>query len=192
MWPVLGLILLVIVANGCSNRRIVYPGDGSLVIVDIDADVDRTPVTVQGSANQTVGDAIRKAIRYWDQAGARLRTVDQLTDTDASSVPDAVHLTVTSQLDEAAIEKGFDAFYNYDTGNIQLFLQRWATTDLTTRQWYWLVVTIAHEAGHAIGLDHVTDVNAVMYPDDTNFNSRANLAPADMTEYARVWGAKQQ
>jgi predicted Zn-dependent protease len=187
---ILGVIAMVAFgASGCDTRM-VYPGLGQLIIVDIEPNIDSFPVThPPGSiAKETVGEAVRQGIRYWDYVGVRFRTLDQLEDSDIDDVPSAPHLIVTSQ----PVDTDGDARFTFDDGKIHLFLDKLVTKNVNTQQWSWLVGTIAHEAGHAIGLDHVDDPSAVMYPHNNLKNVRNGLAPADVVEYDRVWGQPQK
>ncbi len=190
---VLALIGIVLIAAGCETQRIVFPGDGQLVVVEIDPAIDKLPVTTNEGGQLTVGAMIRKGIRYWDIAGGRLRTMDQLSLAEQAEAASAPRLVFTGDVSDAEVESDkaasvTTAQYEYGTGVVRLLLRYWKLHDLDVHWQWWWVMTLAHESGHAIGLAHVAEPNAVMFPDNTPLNARSNLAPADMAEYARVWG----
>jgi len=191
---VLALIGIVLLAAGCETHGVVFPGDGQLVIVEIDPAIDKLAVTTNEGGQLTVGTMIRKGIRYWDTAGARLRTTDQLSPAEQTETANAPRLVFTGDISDAEAESDKaanvrTAQYEPATGVVRLLLRYWKLHDLDVRWQWWWIMTLAHESGHAIGLAHVTEPNAVMYPDNTPLNARSNLAPADMAEYARVWGS---
>jgi hypothetical protein len=191
---IVGLAVLIGIVSGCNTAGIVFPGNGQLVIVDIDPAIDTLAVTTNEGGQTTVGAMIRKGIRYWDVAGARIRTLDQILPTEQAEVANAPRLLFTGDISDAEAESDKassvrTAQYEPGNGIVRLLLRYWKLHNLDVRWQWWWVMTLAHETGHAIGLAHVTEPDAVMYPDNTPLNARSNLAPADMAEWARIWGS---
>lgn len=193
----LALVLILLAGcGGCDNRRIVYPGDGRLVIVDIAPELDACMVMRSNTVPTGVGWVVRTGIRYWDTVGVRLRTPEQLNSAEAADeAPTAQHVRVHGNVAIAGTNpngqydpnKGI-AEYHFATGDVELYLENWNMQDVDAKGWNWLTATAAHEFGHAIGLDHVSDEAAVMYHARTDDNARTDLAGADVVEYHRVWG----
>ena len=194
MWFLL-IAALALFAAGCS--RVVYPGDGRLVIVEIDPALDGCPVQLEDGSATTVGQIARAGIRYWDAAGARLRTADQLTAADQAEAGAAPRLRISG---DSCQEAGADVTYGTGgsviapagvaeymllEGVIRLHLRRWAVQHLSRGGLVGIATTIAHETGHALGLNHVPEADAIMCA--TAAAARDDLALADFREFARVW-----
>ncbi len=194
--PYLLLLLgtIAVFAVGCANYsvdRIVYPGNGETVIVDIDPELDACPLTLADGTSTTVGAAIRFGIRYWDATGACLRTADQLTHEKVGANARRLHVWSNDSAHDAGTNVATHgeqlAAYRHNYGDVEVHLSRLQTQGLSDFYWTQFVVTFAHETGHALGLDHVTDTDAVMYPNATRGNARDDLADADLKEFTRVW-----
>lgn len=177
MWllPALLLIPLVLLVTGCS--RVVYPGDGRLVIVEIDPELEETKVN-----GYPLGTIIRNGIRYWDTAGARLRTRDQLSDQELRDIDNAPRLRVRGNRGVVGsnLSREHVAFYHPDSGDIEIFLDGWHSNESLAKQ----IGIVAHEVGHAIGLNHVADTDSIMSAPPS---SRRDLSDSDLQEHARVW-----
>lgn len=193
------MLVLIAGCGGCGNR-IVYPGAEQLVVVDVAPELEQCPVVlsaipnVRSTMSTTVGNAVRDGIRYWDLVGAHLRTSDQLSPEEQANAAAAEHIRVhgdCSQLGTEAEKQYVSgtmlAEYHFSTGDIELYLRYWSVNYIDEKGWQWATMKMAHEAGHAIGLDHVSEPDAVMYPSNTDENARADLAAADVSEYDRVW-----
>lgn len=180
--------LLLLLLAGCG--RVVYPGNGHLILVEFDTDLDLCPITVGRDVPTTAGVLFRTGLRYWDAAGVRLRTEDQLLPSEYTEMANAPKLRVRGDTCKSAETKIAErtkntlAQYNDEKGDIQIFLRYWPITRLTPLGVEWFSSFMAHEAGHAIGLDHVAETNAIM---NAVVGLRSDLSDADLQEHARVW-----
>lgn len=191
-WLLVGVVALAAVVAGCSPSRVIYPGDGRLVIVDIDPALDACPLRRDNGTVTTFGAAVRAGLQYWNAVGVRLRTPNELLLSEADEAKKAPRLRVFGDPEIAGRDWDKNdgtqriAQYNY-AGTVQLFTRFWTVTQIDDRYWMEITSTIAHEFGHAIGLEHVSEKEAVMYYEALPENARDDLADADMREHARVW-----
>ena len=172
MWPVLFLAVAVVFFAGCARK--VYPGDGRLVVVEIAPELDACPLL-----GSTVGEAVRQGIAMWDEAGARLRTVDKLQPEEQNEAEHAPRLPVHGTCPSAQYDPTAE-WGEYENTSGEIVLHNW----LPDTRWIVATSLVAHEAGHAIGLDHVPDPTAIMHADAAE---RADLSDADLREHAMVW-----
>ncbi len=178
------LLFLSLFLTGCFK---VYPGDGTLVIVDIDRDLDTCYVRTSTSSD-TLGTIIRHGIRLWDVAGTRLRTEDQLIDDERGENESAPRLRIRgdacSEIEADVVRVGNGIITpspvgQYD-GDVHLFIRRWPLDNQLS-----LIATVAHEVGHAIGLDHVRGQGiAVM---NESAAPLEEIGESDLREHRRVW-----
>lgn len=167
------LLLLTLACVGCGPQ---IPGDGHLVIFDIDNAFSRTPTITDtiGTPHSEL-EALRMGIHLWNPLGANFKLADEVSPTD-NSAPFAVHFGV--HRDSATIAAsgvcwpglGYLTIYadhiESDVGNAYNFL----------------VTTTAHEVGHALGLQHVGE-EAVMNPAD--FDNQ--LTGSDTAQFHALW-----
>lgn len=147
--------LVVVVAVGGGGCRPSVPGDGRLVLVRVERSLATLPVQVvrdDGAlVTASLAPYVADGMRYWDVVGARLRTVAQATATDG---PVAAELDVVA---DSALERACDgapAFYSALDGAVHVDREQ-----LCARGDAWypeveLRALFAHEAGHALGLEH--------------------------------------
>jgi hypothetical protein len=157
---VAAIVLALVSAAGC--RRTV-PGDGRLVLVRVDAALAALPVQVvldDGTlATASLEPYVARGVRYWDAVGARLRTVAQRTPTDGPVAAD-LGIVADSALDRAL--DGAPAFYSELDGAVHVDrAQLRAQADIYYPE-VELAALFAHEAGHALGLEHERAGSGVM------------------------------
>lgn len=94
------------------------------------------------------------------------------------------------------VESGHEPDCRFDQGNIWLGSSNWRRVSIRTVCWpladtssaqaEGMRITVTHEFGHALGLSHVNDPDAVMWP-ESKWGVNAFTA-ADRMEFLRVWG----
>jgi hypothetical protein len=187
------VIALFATIGGCSGcRPVVYPGDGRLVVVDVDPELDGCWLSLADGKSLAVGSVVRRGIRYWDAAGARTRANDHAVDAGVETA--APHLRIRGDCSDAGLAANQNADptistaqYEPANGNIELFLRYWVVRDVDEETLTSMCSTVAHEAGHAIGLDHVPEIDAVMSARRWWGHARIELSAADRGEWERVW-----
>jgi hypothetical protein len=163
--------------SGC--HRIVYPGNGPLVVVTLDDDFYNHYI-LEGAKQYQEAGLIAEGIRVWDACGAHLRMMEQLTNDEKLVADAAPHLHFNySDFDPTLWGSTMAGDYVSWNGQITLYSWAMAEFDKTT-----LIEEAAHESGHAIGLNHVPDSNAIMF---WQLHYSDKLEAADFAEHARVW-----
>ena len=176
------IIFIACLTCGCAAR---IPGDGRLVLVTADETLANTTYPFKdanGNAGTIrVGDALRKGVHYWDALGAKLRTAEDITPEDGEPVA-TLHYKVASALDELFV--GADSWYSTVDGDVHIPIDRLGVRD-TQEGFTDLTVTadLAHEAGHALGLMHISDTSALMY---RAASWRDDLSASDKVEFCKT------
>jgi hypothetical protein len=167
--------LWLIALAACGGCVTYYPGDGHLVIVELDPAFSEHVVQDSGGMMWTEAEAIGQGIRFWDSVGAHLRTRAQLTLDDNLQAQSAPVLQVFRNDAIIGNEAGD---YEPMGGIINLYSISLATVAPVVRD------AAAHETGHAMGLGHVNEAAAVMYyythPSD-------GIKDGDCSEFRSHW-----
>jgi hypothetical protein len=155
-----GVVLaLCIVCIGCRQQ---IPGDGRPVLVTVDESLASLPVQVVRAdgtqASATLMPYVARGVRYWDAVGARLRVADDWLPGDGIAAE--LRIVPASALDHAL--DGAPAFYSELDGAVHVDLAQLRARGGIYFPEVELRALFAHEAGHALGLDHVPHCKGVM------------------------------
>ncbi len=152
-------VIVLLASAGCGQR---LPGDGRLVRVTVEPALASTMVQVLRAdgtpATTALGAYITRGVHYWDAAGARLRTADELA-PDAPIAAE-LHVVADSALDRAL--DGAPAFYSELDGAVHVAVDELRARGDTYYPEVEFAALFAHEAGHALGLAHERPCTAVM------------------------------
>ncbi len=160
------VLAFALVCSACIR----FPGN-DLVIVQIEESI---------KSNAEAVSSIKEGIRQWDAVGARFRTLDQVLPDEVDKARYAPALRFTGDYNEADPDEA--AYYERGLGIINLHLFFWDKQPKDA-----LIHLVAHEIGHSMGLQHLTEPEAIM-----NHNTTLNLTltESDINEYYRVWGSQ--
>lgn len=171
------LWLLLALSSGCLRY---YPGDGQLVLVTLDDAFYRNSITDTDGTQHVEADDIEQGLLWWNVVGARLRTKNQIELTDLLQIDKAPRLHISRSDTQTSLIGGGEAG-QYDSLTGEVTLYAWAVIELDQAQ---LRCAAAHEVGHAMGLQHVADPEAVMY---YALADRTGINDSDIAEFTKYW-----
>ena len=168
-------LVLVCALAGCegyATKQI--PGDGHLVIIDIESGFGGRLITDASGNARTEMEAVRRALHVWDALGAQLRAPDEVSADVAARAPHfGVHRSVVHW--ESAGGVCWPGL-----GYADIYAETIEETSFPNFEA--VESTVAHELGHAMGLEHVSG-DGVMRPSD----EAVATTDADAAEFARVY-----
>jgi hypothetical protein len=153
-------LLILMALNSVSGCVAGVPGDGRLVRVEID-----------GGFSPLQARALAKGVTYWDVAGARLRVAAEIPQDDGLPAAmlrldfSGVTLVSMAWWDVAACAIHFDSTKISGLNELQL------------------ATLVAHESGHALGLQHDPGDN-LMDPDPWPMPAPS---AEDVKKFKEIW-----
>ena len=178
-----GFVLFVSIAlGGCA--RTAHSG---LVVVDFDAEY-HTAIIPTLTGGQLAMPYLEAGLKYWAPVGVTFATPEYLGAGDPeidAALKTYPHVRVRWALDDTnPFEPGLAGRYDYSTGEISLYMRYWIENKHTLPyEGTALSTMIAHELGHAMGLEHVIDAKAVMQSQNQYLDC---IGAADVAEFERV------
>lgn len=161
--------MLAMLAGGCNAA--VVPGDGSLVVFDVDGDFSRRVAVDSSGVTRSELEAVRIGVHAWNMAGARFALADETGSMDAAVVHFGLHRSSGLNVDGVCWPG-----LNYAS----IYADH--VKDYHSPAFEALSATVAHELGHALGLEHTREV-AVMNPTE----NKAALTGSDLAAFAARW-----
>lgn len=179
------LLALTLVSVGCTGSASRLPGNGSLVLVDIEDGLGtvRIPAGGDGDIMRTapIWDAVEVGVRYWDTVGSKFRVPEDITAEDGQPV--ATLAIVAASADE---EKNDDRgmWFDGDDGKIHVAVEHLlANAPNGYYDYYAFVASWARFTGLSMGLKDEGQSTDVMYPVSP---ARLDLAPDDVAQFCKV------
>src|SRR5882724_4224344 len=178
-------LLTLLLLTGCNGAHAQIPGDGELVVIDLDNDFYTN--RMQDGWLEIV--AVKAGLHYWNQLGANLHGAYEFGPEDIEKVNHAKHWGLHRDsfswpgYDVHEAPNGMD-WYGLGYSTIYPSVMRNANS-YTYEE---MRESVSHELGHAIGMYHVSDKNSVM---STAANwSKDKATQADDDEYIRHYSVK--
>lgn len=177
----------LVAVGGCASP---VPGDGRLVSVEVDPAIADVLIGAGGYhcagstcaswSPQPLSVYVGRGLRYWDSVGAQLRL-----NTEVGNRFPAAVLHVVAGGDDAPAGEAPAAWWSQVDGNIHVTWPMVLSGDDTA-----YASLFAHEAGHALGLNHVDDTHDSAVDVMSPVGSAEQLGPLDRKQFLERWPAR--
>jgi hypothetical protein len=129
-------------------------------------------------ATTTLGTFVTRGMRYWDAVGARLRTADEVAPDEMIAAE--LHIATASALDHS-LDRA-PAFYSELDGAVYVDPEQLRARGDSYYSEVEFAALFAHEAGHALGLQHEPLCAGIM----AQRCWLPRLTNVDITQFVRV------